>query len=135
MQKRVAACACGQLRATCAGESLRIGVCSCIQCQKRSGSVFSVNAFFKREQVKVAGDAKEFIRVSDAGFTLYFYFCPQCGSSVYWTNNAFPDLIAVAVGAFGDPSLPAPTRAVWTQHKHHWIVLPEGMPEYPGHPL
>ena len=85
MQTRVATCACGQLRATCEGEPQRVGVCSCIQCQKRSGSAFSVNSFFECEQVKVEGEAKRFTRGSDAGRTLDFSFCPECGSTVYWT--------------------------------------------------
>ncbi len=134
MQTRVATCACGQLRVTCEGDPVRVGVCSCIQCQKRSGSAFSVNSFFRCEQVKVEGEAKRFARGSDAGRNLEFSFCPECGSTVYWTNDALPDLIMVAVGSFGDPSFPSPMRSVWAQHKHHWIVLPQGLPEYPGHP-
>jgi hypothetical protein len=70
MRTRIATCACGQLQVTCEGEPQRIGVCSCIQCQKRSGSAFSVNSFFRREQVKVGGEAKKFTRHSDAGQTL-----------------------------------------------------------------
>ncbi len=124
MQTRVATCACGQLRAICEGEPQRIGLCSCIQCQKRSGSAFSVNSCFGRNQVKV--EAKKFTRGSDAGRTLDFFFCPECGSTVCWTNSALPDVITVAVGTFGDPAFPAPQRAVWTQHKHRWVALPEG---------
>lgn len=134
MRTRVATCACGQLRATCEGEPLRVGICSCIQCQKRSGSVFAANSYFGRDQVRVEGEAKRFLRTSDAGRELDIFFCPECGSTVYWTNDAFPDGIGIAVGAFGDPSFPAPLRAIWTQHKHHWVVLPEGMLEYPAHP-
>ena len=35
---------------------------------------------------------------------------------------------AVAVGAFADPDFPAPQVAVWTENKHHWVPLPEGVP-------
>jgi hypothetical protein len=93
-----------------------------------------VNSYWASEQVQLEGEAKRFTRGSDAGCRLDIYFCPECGSSIYWTNDAFPDAIGVAVGAFGDPSFPTPMRAVWTQHKHHWVVLPEGMPEYPVQP-
>jgi hypothetical protein len=34
-----------------------------------------------------------------------------------------PDLIAVAVGAFADPSFPAPSQAVWDERRHHWVTL------------
>ena len=40
-----------------------------------------------------------------------FHFCPDCGSQVFITEPADPDLIVVPVGAFADPSFPPPTEA------------------------
>jgi hypothetical protein len=58
MQTRAAACACGQLRATCEGEPERVSLCNCTQCQKRTGSVYSVHAYFDRGRVKTEGAHK-----------------------------------------------------------------------------
>ena len=35
-----------------------------------------------------------------------------------------PDLIAVAVGAFADPSFPRPGKAVHEESQHPWVTLP-----------
>jgi hypothetical protein len=32
-------------------------------------------------------------------------------------------MIGVAVGSFADPSFPAPTQAVYHQHRHPWFEL------------
>ena len=95
MASRVATCSCGQLRATCAGEPVRLSMCHCLECQKRTGSPFGVQARFRRDQVTAEGRAMEFTRVGDSGSRVTFRFCPNCGSTVYWTGEGFPDVIAV----------------------------------------
>ena len=45
---RHAACSCGQLRLTVEGEPVRVSICHCLACQRRTGSVFGVQARFRR---------------------------------------------------------------------------------------
>ena len=131
MQTRAATCACGQLRATCEGEPERVSLCNCTQCQKRTGSVYSVHAYFDRGRVKTEGAHKRFRRSSEAGRRVTLAFCPECGSTVFWELDLFPDRIGIAAGAFADPAFPVPHVAVWTEHKFHWVPLPEGVPDRP----
>jgi hypothetical protein len=35
-----------------------------------------------------------------------------------------PDVVAVAVGAFADPTFPPPTVAVYEARRHPWAVMP-----------
>jgi hypothetical protein len=30
-------------------------------------------------------------------------------------------MVAVAVGAFADPAFPAPSQAVYAEHRHRWV--------------
>ena len=55
MTTRQASCSCGQLSVTCEGEPVRISICHCNACQKRTGSVFGTQARFPREQVTIEG--------------------------------------------------------------------------------
>ena len=45
-----------------------------------------------------------------------------------------PDLVGVAVGAFGDASFPQPEQSVWTKDKHAWISLPEDIATFASNP-
>jgi hypothetical protein len=99
-------------------------MCHCLECQRRTGSVFGVQARFPREQVRIEGDATEFVRVGDEGNRIVFRFCPACGSTVYWTLDDVPDLVAVTVGSFADPDFPAPRFSVWERRRHPWVVVP-----------
>jgi hypothetical protein len=119
-----ASCSCGQLRVSCRGEPVRISICHCLECQKRTGSAFGYQARFLKDQVAIEGDLKEFERPGDSGQTLTFRFCPRCGSTVYWTLASQPELIAVAVGAFANPNYPVPRFSVYERRRHHWVEVP-----------
>ena len=127
MTTRQASCSCGQLRVTCEGEPVRRSMCHCLECQKRTGSPFGVQARFRREQVTaIEGKATEFERISDEGNRVRFRFCPECGSTLYWTLSDLPDLVAVAVGGFADRDFPAPRISVYESRRHPWVVVPDG---------
>jgi hypothetical protein len=119
-----AACNCGQLHLTIEGEPARVSMCHCLECQRRTGAVISNQARFRREQITFAGRATEWTRSSASGNALTFRFCPTCGSTVYWTGESFPGLVAVAIGTFADPTFPAPTVSVWEETRHPWLSPP-----------
>jgi hypothetical protein len=106
-------------------------MCHCFDCQRRTGSAFSVAAFYERNRVHVErGVATSFERQSASGSPVKFHFCDRCGSNVYWEAMRMPHLIGVAVGAFADPSFPSPQQSVWTRDKHCWISLPSEMVQF-----
>jgi hypothetical protein len=53
MPSRTAACHCGRLSLTCEGEPKKVSMCHCLDCQRRTGSAFSVAAFYEREMVHI----------------------------------------------------------------------------------
>ena len=118
MTTRRAVCSCGQLHLMIEGEPTRVSMCHCLECQRRTGAVISNQARFRREQVTGGGQATAWKRVAESGNTLNFYFCPVCGSTVYWEGEGFPGYLAVAIGSFADPNFPAPTIAVWEESRH-----------------
>jgi hypothetical protein len=120
---RVASCRCGQLRVECRGEAVRISVCHCLNCQRRSGSSFAAQARFPADQVRFSGDSTAWVHVGDNGQATDFHFCPTCGSTVWYQGGGMPELIAVAIGAFADPDFPAPDFSVWETRKHAWVQI------------
>lgn len=123
-----ASCSCGALRVSCSGEPVRISMCHCIACQRRTGAPFGAQSRFLRSQITVEGESRRYTRVADSGNTVTFHFCPTCGSTVFWELSGFPDLIAVATGMFGDPSFPAPRIAVYEASQHPWTQHIAGHP-------
>ncbi|HVN02588.1 MAG TPA: GFA family protein [Caulobacteraceae bacterium] len=124
--ERIASCACGALKVRCGGEPNKVSLCHCLACQRRTGSTHGVAAFFLREQLSVEGEARCYTRPSDRGFDVTFHFCPTCGSSVFWEPARLPDRVGVAVGAFADPTFPAPSQQVYEERRHPWLTLAIG---------
>ena len=135
MIQRTARCHCGDLALVCEGEPRKVSMCHCEECQRRTGSAFSVAVFYERDRVTVTkGASTAYERPSASGFPVRFNFCPRCGSNVYWEPARMPLLIGVGVGAFADPVFPGPEQSVWTQNKHVWLPLPEGMAAFEQNP-
>jgi hypothetical protein len=130
MTTRTASCSCGQLRVTTEGEPVRLSMCHCLECQKRSGSTYAAQARFPRDRVKVEGVSTKWSRTGDEGSTLTFSFCPTCGSTVHYEMKEQPELIAVAVGNFADPNFPPPKYSVYEARKHPWVSTPDGAAHY-----
>jgi len=123
MTERLATCRCGQLQAHCTGKPVRVSVCHCLECQKRSGSAFAAQARWPDAQVEITGQSKIWERLGDSGGRGTFRFCPVCGSTVTYVIDSMPGLTAVAVGAFADPSFPPPKYSVYENRRHPWVFV------------
>ena len=129
---REAACSCGQLRASVRGEPLRVAMCHCLACQRRTGSTYGVNARFPEEAVRLEGRHTEYARVAESGNVLRFSFCPDCGTTVLYRNGALPGMVGLPVGGFADPEF-APTQlSIYEESRHPWVSVPEGAERDPG---
>ncbi len=110
---RTASCSCGQLTATVSEEPVRISICHCLACQRRTGSVFGAQARFRREGVEIKGISSTYVRVGDSGNSVTFHFCPTCGAIVHYGIAGREEHVAIPVGAFADPDFPQPAFSVY----------------------
>ncbi|MGN6526556.1 MAG: GFA family protein [Burkholderiaceae bacterium] len=130
---RTAACSCGQLRITLAGAMRGVGVCHCLECQRRTGTAFATLASFDGPW-SVVGAATEYVRAGDQGARFRFRFCPRCGSTVFHTEEGVEGGVGVAVGCFADPRFPAPQVSVYDCRRHPWVRLPAGVEAFDKDP-
>jgi hypothetical protein len=108
------------------GDPVRVSICHCLACQRRTGSSYGYQARFPVHSVTIRGRSSQFIRHSDEdGKIRRFNFCPQCGATVFYFSGDSDDLIAIPVGAFADPAFPPPQVSVWEERKHGWVVVPD----------
>ena len=124
MSAHSASCRCGQLKATATGEPVRVSVCHCLNCKKRSGSAFAAQARWPAQQVAIEGRSNSFIMVGDSGNPATFHFCPECGSDVFYEiDGKFDGQIAIPLGTFDDPYAFEPAFSVWEERKHEWVEI------------
>ena len=66
-RERLARCCCGNLKVTARGEPVDVYLCSCIDCQRGTGSAFSYAAIFPVSAVSIAGERREYRQQGDSG--------------------------------------------------------------------
>jgi hypothetical protein len=53
---------------------VRVSVCHCLDCQKRTGSAFSAQARWPEERVAIEGESKTWAHFADSGNRITHHF-------------------------------------------------------------
>ncbi|TCT13367.1 hypothetical protein EDC22_101231 [Tepidamorphus gemmatus] len=118
------ACACGAIRYETRSEPIFENHCQCLDCQKRSGTGHgSYLTFPRRADVTLTGEAKTWDIIADSGNVKSHAFCPTCGTPVYLTFAAMPDLFTVHASSLDDPAMFKPQVVTYGMRAHAWDRL------------
>ncbi len=124
-------CACGAVRYEIADDPMLMVDCQCRDCQRKSGTGHgSYLAFPSRVRVKVTGRAAQWDLVADSGNVKTRAFCPTCGSPVYVTFRANPDMFVVHAASLDDPDRYRPQMVLYTASGHAWDRLDPALPKF-----
>lgn len=124
-------CACGVVRYQIPGEPVFMNDCQCRDCQRRSGTGHgSYLTFTGRKDVTLQGEARGWGLVGDSGNIKTHAFCPTCGSPVYLTFAAMPDLFTVHAASLDDPDRFTPQAVTYGVRGHRWDQLDPSLPKF-----
>jgi len=124
-------CACGAVRYTITAEPLFMNECHCRDCQQRSGTGHgSYLTFPDRTQVRVEGQAASWDIVADSGNVKTHAFCPRCGSPVYLTFAAMPDLFTIHAASLDDTARYRPQAVTYAIRRPAWDVQQSSVPAF-----
>ena len=123
---RRAVCECGQLELVISGEPEHHHACTCTKCQRASGSVMTVSAWFPKDQiVSISGETMSW---QPGGPGTDVYRCKVCGGGGWFlTGSYLPHCVGINVGHFADPGFPAPAHIHWWPDRPHWLQAPENV--------
>ena len=127
-------CQCGQVSFQLAAEPLFIYACHCLDCQKRTGSAFSMGLIVLGDTVSVAGDLTPWTRTSDDGHTNTRHSCAGCGNIIYGDSSASPGVWKLQAGILDDTSGLSPHVHLWTCRKQDWVTLPADAAQFDTQP-
>jgi hypothetical protein len=124
-------CACGAIRYEVSAEPIFMNDCQCRDCQHKSGTGHgSYLSFPRRADVKLDGEATHWDIVADNGNVKTRAFCPTCGSPVYMTFSASPDVFTVHAASLDDPSQYKPQAVTYTVRGHAWDRIDPALPKF-----
>ncbi|WP_077000094.1 GFA family protein [Variovorax sp. KK3] len=124
-------CACGAIRFEIADAPIAMNDCQCRDCQRRSGTGHgSYISFGSRAKLTLTGEAKEWSVTGSGGLVKQHAFCPACGSPVYLSFPAMPDVFVVHAGSLDDPSRYQPQHVTYTIRGHAWDAIDPALMRY-----
>jgi hypothetical protein len=127
-------CLCGKVRYTASGDPAFVGVCHCRDCQKFTGSAFSVVIGVPKPAFSLQGTVTTYSKPGDSGKQIERQFCPECGSSIVDEASAFPGVVMISSGTLDDPSWVKPAMQIYCDSAQPWVQLGEDMKAFPKMP-
>jgi hypothetical protein len=124
-------CACGAIRYEIADEPMVMNDCQCRDCQHRSGTGHgSYLTFPRRAAVTLTGKATLWDIAGDNGNVKSHAFCATCGSPIYLTFGAAPDVFTVHAGSLDDPGRYQPQMVTYAVRAHAWDHVDPAVPKF-----
>jgi hypothetical protein len=108
------------------GDPAVVALCHCDDCQRQSGSAFSVNLGVTRDVLTVDYDQLQSIETigTDTGQPRRRMFCGKCGSPILTQLSEMPELAFVKAGTLDDRSAVVPQIEVWRERAQDWVPEP-----------
>jgi hypothetical protein len=138
MAKLDGSCLCGKVTYSCDAEPLATAACHCKDCQKQTGTAFSIVVAVPRDTLDIRGDSLgSFTTVgTDTGREVLRQFCRECGSPIVSLGAAAPALAFIKAGTLDDTSWLDPQMHIWSDSAQPWFglesqagaKLPRGVP-------
>ena len=123
-------CACGAIRYEISGEPLMSNDCQCRDCSRESGTGHGSHLSFARSGVTLSGRASLWDMIADSGNLKTRAFCPTCGSPVYMTFSAMPDIFTVRAASLDDPGRYKPQMITYGSGGYRWDKLDSALPVF-----
>lgn len=127
-------CLCGGVTYIIEGEPVSSFLCHCKNCQKQSGSAFSINLIYPTHQLDLRGDVTTFTDKGESGGTVLRKFCGKCGSPILSAISDHPEIIVLKVGTLDDNSDYDPGAEVWCDSRQDWVNFDKIYPAFPKNP-
>ena len=117
-------CLCGKVTYHCDGEPMATLLCHCTDCQRQTGTAFSIVVGVEREALHVEGAVSSFTTVGeDTGEAVHREFCTACGSPIVSLPDATPDLAFIKAGTLNDRSWLEPEMEIWCRSAHPYVTF------------
>src|SRR6476646_7444435 len=114
-------CLCGRVTYSADAAPVIQGVCHCTDCQRQTGSPYTVFVGVPLAAFTVQGDTlASYATTGDHGGETERKFCSACGAPVYSIAAVVPELALIKAGSLDDASWVQPAMEVYTGSAQPW---------------
>jgi hypothetical protein len=125
-------CHCGNITYEAEIDPDAVSICHCTDCQHLTGSAYRVTVRVGKDDFKLRGKPKIYIKTADSGNKRAHAFCPECGTPLYATStDADPQIFGLRVGTARQRAQLPPKKQGWFRSALPWTMNIDGLPKIP----
>ena len=115
-------CLCGNVTYRIDAEPFAQAICHCEDCQRQTGTAFSIVIGVPHDAMTVEGDSLAIFDTTGEvhGGATHRHFCSNCGSPLFSVVDAQPEVAYIKAGTLDDASWLEPNAEVFTRSALPW---------------
>lgn len=127
---------CGSVKVTLSADPFAVAMCHCKDCQKQTGTSFSLVAIVPVAGVEVTGELARFDTRGDSGHAVERSFCPKCGSPIRTDSDGTRQrgITIIKAGILDDVQSLIPSLQVYCESEHPWLRDTNAFARFPRMP-
>lgn len=119
-------CLCGAVKFTVSAPLAEADACHCSQCRKQSGHYWaSTNV----DRATLTLEGEENLTWYKSSAQASRGFCSVCGSALFWQAKSKPKRLAIAMGAFDQPTKTKLGIHIFVADKGDYYEIADGLPQ------
>ena len=136
MSRVKGSCLCGSVRYESAAEPLMTAVCHCENCQRQSGTAFSIIVGVPAGSLTFTGEESlgTYADRGTSGKAVNRRFCRNCGSPIVSLVDVMPQVHFIKAGTLDDRSWLRPTAHFWCDSAQPWVQIGDDVTSFPQNP-
>ena len=126
-------CLCGNITCKCDAEPALTGICHCQDCQRQSGTAFSIWMAIPTDKLEIKGDTLGSYETigTETESQRERKFCSNCGSPIVTLMDDMPQLAVLKAGTLDDYSVLEPQLEIWCDSAQPWVRAGEDRRGFP----
>lgn len=112
-------CGCGEIRLHFNQEDVSVINCHCEACRSHNGAAFTTYVIVQANGFELV-DKHRLLRGYQEGSS-HKYFCGNCGTPLYNTNDEYPSICLVYLGSLEQTEALNPNINVWCENQLDWV--------------
>ena len=122
---------CGDVQYDSTEEPAVTGVCHCPDCQKQTGTAFSVIVGLSSDSLIVEGATTVYETMGQSGQPVERHFCGNCGSPLYSVVHSMPGTTFLKAGTLDDTSWLEPAVEFFCETSQAWLEQDDERTKFP----
>jgi hypothetical protein len=129
-QKQTGGCHCGAARFAFNASPTATFYCHCSDCQRTTGSPFSVELMVPSGGFEVMGKLATYTVTGDSGSAVHRRSCARCASGLFLECDADPGFVFLKAGALDDARGVEPEMHIFVSAKQPWVRIADDLPQF-----